>query len=252
MKYLGGKNNLGNEISSIIKDYWDDTLDGYFEPFCGSLGVLKRMIDLPTTIYANDYHADLIQMWKEVQEQKLKYPQSITEEEYENAKLLQSPNALKAFIGFGMSFGGRFFGGFCKKYVGNKKEDFCAEMRNTLKKMSPQIKEVVFTNEDYRTLKPINMLIYCDPPYKSHKHPIKYRRDTKHYDTFDNDEFWEIMRIWSENNIVIISETNAPNDFYCIWEKDICRSASKSKNTLLTNNTEKLFTLNLECFMGND
>lgn len=90
------------------------------------------------------------------------------------------------------------------------------------------LKEVKFTNKDYRELKPKNMLIYCDPPYKETTYPIKYRRDIKYYDKFDNDEFWEIMRIWSKNNIVIISETSAPTDF--IWEKEISRSASKSKN----------------------
>ena len=51
------------------------------------------------------------------------------------------------------------------------------------------------------------------------------------------------MRIWSKNNIVIISETSAPSDFICIWEKTISRSASKSKNTKIIDKirSEKLF-----------
>ena len=39
------------------------------------------------------------------------------------------------------------------------------------------------------------------------------------------------MRNWSKKNVVIISETSAPSDFECICEKEIGRSASKSKNT---------------------
>ena len=49
------------------------------------------------------------------------------------------------------------------------------------------------------------------------------------------------MRKWSKNNIVIISEENAPDDFMCIWEKPVSRSikaADKSKSI------EKLFVYN--------
>jgi DNA adenine methylase len=247
MKYLGGKQRLGKHISPIIQSYYNDELNGYLEPFCGSLGVLKHMTNLPLKIHANDYHPDLIQMWKEVQKDKFEYPESISEEEYNTIKEYKSPNALKSFTGFGMSFGGRFFGAYSQKYLGNKKEDFCKEMTNSLKRIQPLIKKVKFTCQDYRKLKPKNLLIYCDPPYKQTKYPIKYRRDTKFYDEFDNEEFWEIMRIWSKDNIVIISETTSPDDFICIWEQDVSRSASKSKNTkkIESLNTEKLFMFNV-------
>jgi hypothetical protein len=52
----------------------------------------------------------------------------IHKEDYNNAKQLESPSALKAFIGFGLSFGGRYFGAFAHKYINDKKEDFCKEM----------------------------------------------------------------------------------------------------------------------------
>lgn len=238
MKYLGGKQRLGKHISPVIKSYYDEQ-DGYLEPFCGSLGVLKNMTDLPTKIYANDYHPDLIKMWKEVQSKKFVYPLSISEQQYNEAKLLKSPNAMKSFVGFGMSFGGRFFGAYSQKYLGDKKEDFCKEMTNSLKKMEPLIKNVKFTNKDYRQLEPTNLLIYCDPPYKETKYPIKYRTDIKYYDKFDNDEFWDIMRLWSINNTVIISETSAPSDFVEIWNMEMHRSAAQSKKTRNKGESEK-------------
>jgi len=231
MKYLGGKQRLGKHISPIIREYWHEDLDGYLEPFCGSLGVLKHICELPTKIHANDYHPDLIKMWKEVKNGTFIYPDSISESEYNEAKQLKSPNGMKSFIGFGMSFGGRYFGAYSQKYLGDKKEDFCKEMKNSLLRTKPYIKNVSFTNKDYRDLDPVNMLIYCDPPYKQTKYPIKYRRDIKYYDVFDNEEFWDIMRKWSKQNTVIISETSAPPDFAPIWEQSIVRSASKSKNT---------------------
>ena len=64
------------------------------------------------------------------------------------------------------------------------------------------------------------MLIYCDPPYQTTKYdPIKYRTDTKYYDIFDNEKFWNIMRLWSKKNHVFISETTAPDDFVLFGRK---------------------------------
>jgi len=226
MKYLGGKQRIGKHIAEYLQQYENSK---YLEPFCGSLGVLKHMTNKETT--GNDYHADLIEMWKAVQKGELKYPESVSEEEYEEAKELKSPSALKAYIGFGMSFGGRYFGAYAHKYLGTKKEDFCKEMRNSLERIRPKISNVKFTNKDYREIKVKGYLIYCDPPYKETKYPIKYRRGTKEYDVFDSEEFWKKVREWSKNNVVIVSETSAPPDFEEVWSSDQVRSASRSKNT---------------------
>ena len=120
------------------------------------------MTDIDTKkIIANDYHEDLILMWKDVQADKFKYPTSISESEYLEAKELKSPNAYKAFVGFGMSFGGRYFGAYSQKYLNGKKEDFCKEMVNSLKRTAPKIKNVKFTSKDYKKLNPKNMLHVC-------------------------------------------------------------------------------------------
>ena len=268
MKYLGGKQRLGKHLAPILKELWDyviektkKKLSGYFEPFCGSLGVLRNMTDLDTKkIIANDYHPDLIQMWNEVKDETFKYPTSVSEEEYNKAKELKSPNALKAFIGFGMSFGGRFFGAYAHKYLKDKNEDFCKEMTNSLNRAAPLIKNVKFTNKSYLDYKPKNMFIYCDPPYKYSKFPIKYRRDVKKYDEFDNDLFWETVRKWSEDNLVVVSEMDAPDDFVEIWNMERYRSAAQSAKTRFkpkkttgessseTNKTEKLFIYSKSAF----
>lgn len=253
MKYLGGKQRLGKHLAPYLHEIWDknDTLTGYIEPFCGSLGVLSNMTDLDSKkIYANDYHPDLIEMWKRVKDGTFVYPQAISEEEYLEAKQLKSPSAHKAFVGFGMSFGGRYFGAYSQKYLNGKKEDFCKEMVNSLKRTAPKIQNVNFTNKDYRKLNPKNMLVYCDPPYAYNKYPIKYRRDVKKYDEFDNEEFWNVMRDWSKTNIVVVSETTAPEDFVEVWNQKRYRSAAQSAKTRFnpnsdtaskTHNVEKLF-----------
>ena len=255
MKYLGGKQRLGKHLAPYIVNIWNTQksntelnvpeLNGYLEPFCGSLGVFKHVANYmcndlglqytPRSIVASDYHPDLIQMWKEVQSGDFVYPKSISESRFNAAKQLQSPSAMKAFVGFGMSFGGRFFGSYSHKYLGNKKEDFCAEMNHSLQRTQPMIKckKVKFIQKDYTSWKPSKKLIYCDPPYEYHKYPIKYRRDVKHYDDFDNDEFWNVVRKWSTQggNIVLVSEMNAPNDFVEIWNMEKYRSAAQSKKT---------------------
>lgn len=253
MKYLGGKQRIGVHIAPVLHDFWNaqEQLNGYLEPFCGSLGVFKHMTNLTRarSIVANDYHPDLIQLWKEVQNGSFTFPESISEEQYYAAKNLSSPSAHKAFVGFGMSFGGRYFGAYSHKYLGDKKEDFCKEMTNSLSRIAPLIsqKKIKFTNRDYKNIKPRNKLIYCDPPYQTTKHPIKYRRDVKHYDSFDNVDFWNVMRNWSKYNTVIISETTAPSDFMEIWSMDRYRSAAQSSKTRFhktnsnTHNNEKLF-----------
>ena len=45
----------------------------------------------------------------------------------------------------------------------------------------------------------------------------------------------------SENNIVIVSEEQAPENFKCIWEQEITRTQDNNKRIKAT---EKLFVLN--------
>ena len=241
MKYLGGKQRLGKYIAPILKDILNKNQDltYYLEPFCGALGVLRNMTNLDIPIQANDYHPDLIALFIAVRDNKIELPNHISEETYLYYKhQVESPNAMKGFIGFGTSFGGRFFAGFAQKYLNGKKEDFCLEAKRSLTRLAPLIQHVNFTCLDYTKLKPNKALIYCDPPYQFTKFPIKYRRDVKYYDKFDNLEFWDIMRVWSKNNIVIISETDAPSDFTCLWKKEKTRSICQSKKTRYKNVSE--------------
>lgn len=249
MKYLGGKQRLGKEIAGIILKYASFLdYDEYLEPFCGALGVIVHVASEFNIVEASDYHCDLIELWNAVKKGKFKPPDDVSEEEYYKIKQSKSPSALKAFVGFGCSFGGRFFSSFAQKHTKGKKEHFCREAANSLRRKRPLIQNIEFSCKSYEQWRPKNKVIYCDPPYVQTKYPIKYRRDVKHYDVFDNDKFWDKMRIWSKNNLVIISERTAPNDFVAIWEKKKVNTASKAKKTTLKNNskneiiiTEKLF-----------
>ena len=46
------------------------------------------------------------------------------------------------------------------------------------------------------------------------------------------------MRLWSKDNIVIVSELEAPDDFIKIWEKSVSRSIKVDNKV---KSTEKIF-----------
>ena len=57
---------------------------------------------------------------------------------------------------------------------------------------------------------------------------------------FDTEEFWEIMRQWSRNNDVYISEYNAPDDFECVLEMPT-KTDIRNKDNQQDKRIEKLF-----------
>jgi site-specific DNA-adenine methylase len=65
----------------------------------------------------------------------------------------------------------------------------------------------------YETHHPTGMTIYADPPYAGNKLGGK----TGVFQSFNHKEFWHVMRKWSKNNLVVISESRAPSDFKRIW-----------------------------------
>jgi DNA adenine methylase len=85
--------------------------------------------------------------------------------------------------------------------------------------------------KSYDKLKPKTSLIYCDPPYEN---TTGYGKNI-----FDNTKFWKIMREWSKNNIVFISEYNAPSDFICVSEQE--KYSTLSGNSTRSIRVEKLF-----------
>ena len=223
MKYLGGKHGIGKLLAEFMFGVCPpDKVDGYMEPFCGSLGVLKNMTKYDYDKYiASDLHPDLIAMWKKIQNKTLKLPSNINEETYNKLKKSKSPNALKAVAGFGLSFGGKWFAGYSQKWSGKSGRNFLNEFKRSIEKIKPSIikNNVHFYNKSYSSFNPTNMLIYCDPPYKS----------TEGYSTgtFDSNLFWDTMRKWSKTNCVFISEENAPPDFEVVWKKQKRRTLDK-------------------------
>jgi len=232
MRYLGGKHKIGEQIAQyMMKQCPPDKVDGYLEPFCGSLGVFKHMTHHGyKKCIASDLQPDLIEMWKQLQNNTLKIPDKMNETEYNRLKDLPSdkPNAQRAMVGFFLSFGGKYFGGYAQKWEEKGGKDYLQTLKNGLEKMRPLIQSntienssISFVNKSYLDWNPQRLLIYCDPPYRKTE---KYTAT----EPFDHDLFWETMRKWSQHNTVFISEETCPPDFKSVW--------SHSKKRTLTSN----------------
>jgi DNA adenine methylase len=212
MKYFGGKFHSRKAISAILK-LLRKPGQTYFEPFVGGAWVMQEM-DGPRI--ACDAHEALINFYKGC---RLGWtpPSTFTEGEYNAIKKLRNVNdPLTAFVGFECSFGGKYFRGWAR---GN---NFYLRALNGLQKQRPLLKDIKFLDAaDYTKHNPTNMLIYCDPPYAN----------TANYSTgkFNSAQFWDVMRWWSVNNTVIISEYSAPKDFECIHQHVILLSVRSTK-----------------------
>jgi len=235
MKYLGGKHMIGKHIAEQLQMLCPpDMCLGYVEPFCGSLGVMRHMTDKGYKTYeAHDKHSDLISMWKKVQNQTLRLPDSCSEVDYnewrENEFALSVPEERTA-IGYGMSFGGVWWGGYARSTDGR---DYMSELRNGFSQILPQIKSVKFKASDYKDLDIAEKLVYLDPPYER----------TKGYGAvghFDHWSFWPWAEKLADNNTVVVSSPTAPEGWIQVWQSQKWRNLSKSAEKR-KHETERLY-----------
>ena len=234
--YQGGKKRIGKRIHeaiSIVDEYLypSSRRRPYFEPFVGMAGVLKHFgDDGDRELLASDTNIDLIRMWKAVQK-GWKPPLRVTREEYETLKASKQHSAERAFVGIVASWGGIWFHAY-RLHLQKNGKDFMREGYNGLMQTRPSIVNVDFlAASSYDDFNPSGLLIYCDPPYKGNNLPSKL------FATFDHEHFWDVMRRWSTNNTVIISESTAPKDFKEIW----CTQSNSSNRFKNKNYRDCLF-----------
>ena len=136
------------------------------------------------------------------------------------------PPALVGYLGFAMSFGGKFFGGYRRDKKGQQGdiENMVTQSRRSYDSIVTQVqklKGVRFFNLPYTEL-PIypHAIIYNDPPYKD---TTKYKAGD-----FDHDLFWEWCRqMVNKGHLVFTSEYSAPDDFVSVWAKTVNSSLTQ-------------------------
>lgn len=227
LQYFGGKTKVSNQIVDYLESVRKEN-QVYIEPFVGG-GIICSKMSGERKAY--DYNEYLIEMYKAVQD-GYELPSFVSEEEYKYIREHKDENKpLTGFVGFGCSFAGKWFGGYARN---KQNHNYCLASKNSLIRKMSTMYDVKFEWKDYKTLELYNCLIYCDPPYAN---------TTKYTGTpdFDTDKFWSVMREWSKDNDVYISEYEAPNDFISVLDIDT-KTNIRDKNDKVCTRKEKLFT----------
>jgi len=241
MKYMGSKNRIAKYLIPIITK---DLKEGqyYVEPFVGGCNMIDK-VKHPLRIGA-DYNEYLIAMWMALQDGWIP-PEFISREDYSKYRerynkldYLENEKHIIGYIGFNGSYGGRFYdggyAGLVKTNQGNERNYPKESYKNVMSQIK-DIKDLDFYHCSYNKLDiPDNSIIYCDPPYRDTK---KYKGDFNHKDFYD----WVRDKV-NEGHQVFISEYYMPDDFVCVWEKELKSSLSANgKQGGSKKSTEKLF-----------
>ena len=233
MTYMGSKGRIAKHILPIIlKDRKEEQY--YVEPFIGGANTMDKVTGLRI---GGDAHLPTILALEQIRDNIEDIPKNnkeFTEEHYKDLRL-QSKFCTRhdiSFAGFAYSFGAKWFGGWCR--AKDPLKDYVAIAYRSALKQSPKLRGIELYNKSYENLTiPANSLIYCDPPY---------RNTTKYASGLDYEHFYQWCRDKAkEGHTVFVSEYNMPNDFTCVWSKEITSNIDSTSKTLKP--TEKLFTI---------
>lgn len=220
MNYMGGKFRQGKAIATTIKPHLSSEIT-YVEPFCGAMGSAFRVVPEAISrgvkkIILNDNNEALMNMWQALLE-GWNPPDVVSEDTYRfHKKTNDLKDPMTAYCGAGMSFGGKWWGGYAREekhgerpYTNLKRS---ANLKRTvLLKTSTLLKakesaEVVLCCLDYQELRGSNRVFYLDPPYANRAKVYK--------STINHDHFWNYARdLVNSGNTVFITEFAAPDDF---------------------------------------
>lgn len=231
---MGSKARIAKHILPIIlKDRKPD--QWYVEPFVGGGNIIDKVKGLRLGSDSNKYVSALLDYLS-----KGNLPEEINKEKYQAIKKFKDdyPDWLVGYAGICCSYSGKWFGGFAGEVTTREGvRNYQKEALANIEKQSINLTGVLFKGDCYQALDiPPNSIIYCDPPYEN---------TTKYKDDFDHNAFWEWCRDkHAQGHTVFISEYNAPDDFICVWQKEVKSSLSANgKVGGNKNSTEKLFTL---------
>jgi DNA adenine methylase len=236
---MGSKARLSKDLAPIINTLIkENNIETYIEPFIGGANITEH-IKCKNKI-GSDSNEYLIAMWNDLQS-GWQPPNELSKEMYNDIKNNKDKysKSLVAIAGFCATYNAKWFGGYAgivTTKIGTKRNYYNEAIRNIQKQIF-NLMDVKFIHADYTYFNDYkNCLIYCDPPYQG---TTQYGASKN----FDYEKFWNWAREMSKNNIVLVSEYNAPNDFKCIFEKTLTTTLDKNSRK---KDTEKLFIYNLK------
>lgn len=143
-------------------------------------------------------------------------PTIVSEDEYRAARGLPDSDPRKAFVGFGCSFGGKWFAGYArskdpKDARSTGARTYASQCRNSLLEDLAALRPAGWTVAHLNFLdvdpaaeeRPEDTVLYLDPPYAG----------TEAYGAtapFDHGLFWRRVHEWAQRTHVFVSEYNCP------------------------------------------
>lgn len=234
MKYMGSKARIAKHILPImIEEAEKHGITKWVEPFVGGANMIDKV---PSSFerVGYDLNPHTIAALIGIRDHAERLPDSISENEYKSFYGLPA-ESFSSLVRFGASFGGKFENGFARgKAADGSNRNYWAETKRNALKQSPLIQDVQFICDSYENLSFTDSLIYCDPPYQG----------TTGYKTgsFDHDKFFDWCKEQAKNNIVFVSEYNAP--FEQVWQGEIKTNFASTRKKATHNAAERLYLVN--------
>ncbi len=210
MRFSGGKSHLAGKIQTLLQ--WFPTKCTFVEPFVGGCNIAAGT-HFTNGMILSDISIDLVTLYQACLAGWVA-PTTVTEAEYNYLRLTLEPSPLRTFVGYGCSFGGKWWGGYARGQAANggwrnNADEGSRRLEgkfSTLRKLN----NVRFQRCDYSTYNDLSdAVIYCDPPYLGTLAPGGQG-------DFSHVRFWEWVRIMSDRNYVLVSEQTAPDDFVAV------------------------------------
>lgn len=229
MKYMSSKNRIAKHLLPImLEEANKHGITKWVEPFIGGANMLDKVPDSFERI-GYDFNPHTIAALVGIRDHLEELPCEVTKEFYNSIKGSE-PHNVNSWIRYECSFASKLDNGYAINKAGR---NYAEKGKNLAIKQSPKIQNVELICDSYENLSFENTLIYCDPPYAG----------TSGYKTgaFDHDKFFDWCRDKAKNNIVFVSEYNAPDDFIEVWQGKIKTNFASTRKTATHNAVEKLF-----------
>lgn len=198
--YLGGKARIAARLAAIINADRKSPDREIWEPFMGGLWMTAA---LGGNVRASDLHPGLANLYNQVRSGQIHLPDKLTPDEYRASKSLPDDSALKAFVGFGCSWGGKWFGGFADGL--NGKLTYVELAKRNVELHVQALPKATFSCADFFAREPTNgVLAYLDSPYAG-------TTGYKAVATWDSAKYIRRINEWAEaGSILYVSEYQLP------------------------------------------
>jgi len=229
MQFHGGKEKIAKDLVRVISAFRGNR-SRILAPFMGGASVESRVKDLFSVRDFGDLDQDLVTLWTAARD-GWDPPCSLPKEEYYRLKT-EGSSALRGFAAYGLSFGGKRWGGYAHNARG---DDFCGAARRGVLQKAQGLAGSNIECRSYDTWNvDENTLVYADPPYAG---------TTGYSGTgqWDAPKFWRAMKRWAaQGALVLVSEYVAPPDWKSVWVREKKVTMRKDDNRAMAQ--EHLFT----------